>query len=218
MPLSMDLINREIAILDRENAFLLFATFCGDVERTAHALNISGASVLKMAEDEGWLTKLHGIIELKRSKKPGDVERAISRAINFVQAHRYRMFLERVVHHLVGMNEEEFKTYLLTKATKEGIVSALSTRALADLASAIEKCHAMTYLALNDTAQERIKRNEIDDGETSGGEIHAQIQKAFAEVRASNSPRAQLFDAQLKIAQEITPAVKNESPLDNDNH
>ena len=76
MPVSMDLINREIALIDRENAFLLFATFCGDVERTAGALNISGASVLKMAEDEGWLRKLHGIIELRKSNKPGDVERA----------------------------------------------------------------------------------------------------------------------------------------------
>ena len=73
----------------------------------------------------------------------------------------------------------------------------------------------MTYLALNDTAQERIKRNEIDDGETSGGEIHAQIQKAFAQVRASNSPRAQLFDAQLQIAHEVAKtAQKPVAPVD----
>jgi hypothetical protein len=214
----MDLINREIALIDRENAFLLFATFCGDVERTAGALNISGAAVVKMADDEGWLSKLTGIIELKKSKKPGDLERAISRAINFVQAHRYRMFLERVLQRLAGFTEAEFKEYLLTKATKEGTVSALSTRALADLASALEKCHAMTYLALNDTAQERIKRNETADNTTSGGELHVQIARAMADVRASQTPRAQLFDAQLAIAADVAKTARKETPLDNDNH
>ena len=108
--------------------------------------------------------------------------------------------------------------YLLTKTTKEGTVPSLSTRALADLASAFEKAQAMTYLALNDTAQERVKRNETVDAEQSGGELHARIAAAMAEVRTSNTPRAMLLDAQLAVAQSTAAVAKKESPLDNDNH
>jgi hypothetical protein len=207
----MDLINREIALIDRENAFLLFATFCGDIERTAGALNISGAAVLKMAEDDGWLRKLSGIIELRKSNKPGDVERAINRALNFVQAHRFRLFVERVIKKITGFTDEQLEQYLMTGNAGPVVIKKLSTRALADLASAMEKAQAMSYLALNDTAQERIKRNETDNGDTAGGELHLQIQRAFAEVRASNSPRAQLFDAQLAIAADKA-AVAHKEP------
>lgn len=208
---TIETLNREIINLDRENAFLLYATFCGDVERTAHALNISGAAVLKVAEDEGWNKKLAGIIELKRSNKPGDVERAINRALNFVQAHQFRLIVQRVIAKVTSMDEEDFRKYLLTSTTKEGLATPkLSTRALADLASALEKAQAMSYLALNDTAQERIKRNEIDNGGTSGGELHAKIAQAMSEAGASSTPRAMLFDAQLLAAGEQRRAVKKQ--------
>lgn len=211
MPVTMELLNREITLIDRENAFLLYATFCGDIERTAHALNISGAAVLKVAEDEGWNKKLAGIIELKRSNKPGDVERAINRALNFVQAHQFRLFVQRVISRVTGFTEDELRDYLLTGFTKEGKSFAkLTTRALADLASAMEKAQAMSYLALNDTAQERIKRNETIDDKSSGGELYAKIAAAAAEVRKSESPRAVLFDAQLQVAAETTKTARKD--------
>ena len=56
--------------IDRENAFLLYATFCGDIERTAHALNVPAVAVLKVADEEGWQTRLGPIIALKKSTRP----------------------------------------------------------------------------------------------------------------------------------------------------
>lgn len=191
--------------LDRENAFLLFATFCGDIVRTAHALNVSEALVLKVCEDEGWHNKLGPILALKKSTRPGDVERAVNRALNFTQAHRMRLFVGRVIHRVTGMDDREFEEYLMSAETRKdgAVVKKLSTRALADLASAMEKAHALTYMALTDTGQDRAKRKEAEgDDEASTTDLHAKIAAGLAAVRNSNTPRAQLFDAQLEHAQQ----------------
>lgn len=208
--------------LDRENCFLLFATFCGDIVRTAHAIGCSEAAVLKMCEDEGWHNKLAPILALKKSSRPGDVERACNRALNFVQAHKMRLFVARVLHSLTGLTEEQFQEYVYPSSKdKEGnVTTKLSTRALADLASAMEKCQALTYLALTDTAQDRSKRKESEgDADISAADMHAQIAAGFAAVGASNSPRAVLFDAQVAQAQAIVrEAAKPVNPHDDDNH
>ena len=41
-------------VIDREQVFLLFATFAGDVEKTAHAAGIRAVDVLRVADEEGW--------------------------------------------------------------------------------------------------------------------------------------------------------------------
>ena len=192
---------------DRAQVFLLYATFAGDVVRTAHAAGCRPVDVLRVADEEGWTAKLAPIIELSKSQRPGDVERAINRALNFAQCHRLRLFLERVLSRVCGMDKHELESYILTsrkdKNGEEGS-KVLSTRALADLASAIEKCQAMTYQALGDTAQDRSRRNEQSAGANNdAGELHIRIAQAMSAVKASSTPRAQLFDAQLAVAASV---------------
>jgi|SRR5712664_479568 len=213
----------EIDSIDREQAFLLYASFCGDLARTAHALNVSPVTVLRMADDEGWNDKLAPILALKKSSKPGDVERAMNRAYNFVQGHRMRMIVNRVIQRLTGFNEKEFEDYLLTGTSPHGVKFAkLSTRALADLASAMEKAHAMTYASLNDTAPERSRRNEAGDDSVSAGLLHVKLAAAMSEAGESKTPRALLFDAQLEQAaaavKVIQDSAKPANPNDNDDH
>lgn len=170
--------------LDLENVFMLYANFCGDVERTAHAAGLEASVIIDLAQQNGWNEKLRSIIELKKSGKPGDIERAINRALNLVQVHRYRMFLERVVKRICSMDAEEMDELLISHhCIEEGVTARkLSTRPLADLAAALEKCHAMTYLALGDTATERKGRDEAQDSSVSGGELHASIAKAMGNL------------------------------------
>lgn len=208
--------------LDREQAFLLYAAFCGDIVRTAHSLDIPEAAVLRMADEEGWQNKLGPILALKKSTRPGDVERGVNRALNFVQAHKMRLFVQRVINRVSSMNDTELNEYLFQEThSKNGDTSKkMTTRAIADLAVALEKAQALTYQALNDSAPERAKRKELEgDDNVSAGDLHAQISAGLAAVRASASPRAQLFDAQLAQANEIARlAVKPKSPNDNDDH
>jgi hypothetical protein len=220
----VNLTDAQYVTFDREQAFLLYATFCGDLERTAHALNIRPVELLRAVDEEGWNERLKGILELKKSNRPGDIERAINRALNFVMAHRLRLFLERVLHRVTGMTPEELETYLLTKETKDGQFKAISTRALADLATAIEKAQAMTYMALNDSAPERAKRKTETDDSGSGGELHVRIAEAMAKVKASRSPRGALLDAQIKAGErasaetKLAGAAASVSPYNDDSH
>jgi len=210
-------------VIDREQLFVLYATFCGDVERTAHASGLRAVDVLRVVDELGWTERLKPIIELKKSGKPGDIERAINRALNFSQAHRMRLIVERILHKLAGMTDKELEDYMFTDhAPKTGeTFKRLSTRAVADLASAMEKAQAMSYQALTDTTQDRTRRKEQagDDDGSAAGELHVRIAKAMAEVRAADAPRALLVDAQLKVAENNRiESSKPMSPNDNDNH
>lgn len=207
----------ETVALDRENAFLLYATFAGDLVRTAAACGVRPADILKAADEGNWQERLKPIIELSRSTKPGDMERGINRAVNFVQAHRARMFLERVLARVCAMTPDELDEYILTGTLKDGsTVAKLSTRALADLASALEKVHALSYQALGDTAPERTKRAETGPS-ASVGDLHVKLAQAMADARKAEGVRGQLLDMQLVQAQAIAdkPAP---SPHDDDDH
>lgn len=193
--------------LDRENAFMLYATFCGDVERTAHALNVRPLDVARIADEEGWAIKLSPIIALKKSSRPGDIERAINRAINFTQAHRLRLVLERLIAHWSKMSNDELLTIITSvKESKDGAkeFTTVNTRPVADLAAALEKCHTLTYQALNDTSAERARRQTQEDTSNSATEMALQVEKAMEQVGESGGTRAMLFDAQLEIAQSKT--------------
>lgn len=207
-----------LPVIDRAQVFLLYSTFAGDVERTAHASGLSAAAVIDLATSQGWNEKLKAILALKRSAAPGDIERCLNRAMNFVQAHRMRLFIDRLLLKLSNMDNNELEDYFFVgPETKLSLKpKALSTRALADLASAMEKCSVMTYQALADTATDRAGRDEGEGGGDSSGAIHAAIAKAMSEVGRDLSPQALLMDAQLAVARQIAPERGN--PLDSDDH
>lgn len=218
MPMPIPSITDSLPLsFDREQAFLLYAAFAGDLERTAHALNIRPEQVLAIVEEGNWNARLKPIIELRKSTRPGDFERGINRALNFIQAHKYRLFLERLIFRITNMTAQEFEDYFLQpeKMTADGktVAAKLSTRALADLASAMEKAHAMSYHALNDTAAERVKRKEDDDG-MSAADLHVKLAKAMQEVGADKTIRAKLFDAQIATAQSLVNEKKDPTPYD----
>lgn len=215
---AMERIQAEACTIDRENAWLLFASFCGDVERTALALNVSPVTVVQVADDEGWLLRLKPIIDLKKSGRPGDIERALNRAVNYVQAHKFRLIVERTLQRLTNMSVDEFDLYILSKPGKDGLREmALTTRAIADLASALEKAQAMSYAALQDTGTDRAHRKE-GGSETSAGEMYDKMAAAMAAVKASGTPRALLLDAQLSAAAELTPPVYPKPPPPDDTY
>ena len=215
---SLRAVNQDIPIargytavpFDREQAFLLYTSFAGDVERTAHALNVDVSTVITAVTEGEWMKRLEGILKLRSCGRPGDVERAINRATNFAQSHRMRMFLERLITKIHSMDDAELVAYCFvteTKTRKDKSTGEeetteerkISTRPFADLASAVEKIHQLTYLALGDSAGERKQRAERD-AETDNVptmDIHAAISKAVSDAQGDSSTRAQLFDGQL---------------------
>jgi hypothetical protein len=193
---------------DVDRAFQLYAQFCGDVERTGHALGVPPVAILRAADRLKWNDRLKVILELKQSGKPGELERGISRAMNFVQAHRMRVVLERLLKKFYDMPDEElFEAAFTVKVThaKDGTESetrSVNTKPFADLAAALEKCQQMTYTALGDTVTERAARHE-DSGSgdaVSATQLHSIIASAMAGGDPS-SPAAQLLQEQLDASQ-----------------
>jgi hypothetical protein len=167
----------------RDNTFLLYASFFGDAAQTAYATDLSLEEVKALAEQGKWDERLKPILDLKKSRKPGDIERGINRSLNLVQAHRMRLILEAMLRRISAMSAIELQratTHRVLNKEGEIISETLSTRPLADLTAALEKCHTLTYLALSDTASDRKTRpNEADD-DLGASEVHAKLAALFA--------------------------------------
>jgi hypothetical protein len=207
---------------DRENAFQLYATFCGDVERTAHALGIQPVDVCRVADEGAWSERLRAIFALKKSTKPGDLERGLNRAMNFVQAQRMRLFIGRLLKKFSMMDETELDNWLFSTVERHEkgengatiIERKINTKSISDLAAAMEKCHQMSYAALNDTASERVNRGDEQERETSATELHQQLAQAMGQAAGDQSPRAKLFDEQLKVGQDLQERQQLQAQLD----
>jgi hypothetical protein len=203
----------EQAQADSEQVFLLFAAFSGDIFKCAHACDIAPEDITRMAERGNWMERIRALIELKKGEKGPDVERGISRAINFVQANRYRLILERVIRGLDHLSDEDLMDQFVSKkVNKDGevVVTGVSFRLLADLATALEKTHWMSYQALLDAPQDRSGRREkVKDDGPGNEDVHAKIARALAGV-TSQDPVQQVQVAQAEqvagLAEDIQKA------------
>lgn len=202
-------------ICDIEQAWLLYVSFAGDAERTGLALNVSPVAVLRVADDLGWTAKLANVLQLTRSSKPGDVERGCNRCINYVQVHRFRLFLDRMLKQLYDLSEDELreKSESITKDKQGNACVKYSTRWAADLASALEKLHSLSYSALSDTAVERVKR-QAEESPGASMDLHAQIARKMAQAGEQQTPRALLFSAQLVQGAELAARINKRVVVD----
>lgn len=173
---------------DVEAAFEMYAQFCGDLSKTAAALNTTPGAVNEMAVEHKWNERLKDIFELKKSGKPGDIERALNRAMNFVIANQYRAVLHRLVKYFSRLTDEGLiKEVSVVRYDKEGneTSSSFNSKAMADLATAIEKMNTCTYVALNDSVTERNAKGERGESEITLGAIHQVISQSIADSQKS---------------------------------
>lgn len=163
-------------LLDVAQIFQTYVTFGGDVDKTAAATGISREAVRQLVAAEKWKDKISEWMEL-REGDPRDLQIQINRAVNYVQAHRLRAVIDRVIAHIATLDEEKL-TELLTKTTKDG--SEFVTRPITDLVKAAEACQAMSARALGDTAAER-----PDDPGSKGSSVALQVMRAMNAADAS---------------------------------
>mgnify|MGYP000866633206 FL=1 len=158
---------------DVSQVFLTFMSLVGDVDRTAAALDLDPKFVTRLAEEEGWVTKIRRVSLLTKSEKPGDYERGVNRALAFVQGHRLRLVIDKIISRFDGMTPEEVAEELST-ADKLGN-RHVSARFFADLAAAMEKANTICFHALGDTVSERKERDAVDGEATSAAALHASL-------------------------------------------
>lgn len=162
------------ATTDCAQAFLVFMSLVGDVGKTAHALNKDPEFIQRLADSEGWSDKIQRVSLMSRGQRPGDWERAVNRAMIFVQAHQLRGIVDTILARLRDMDADQLMSFC-SSVDKNG-VPHFSAKPLTDLTTAIEACSRISLVALGDTVTERVERNEAKDG---GGlkvsDLHAAI-------------------------------------------
>jgi len=175
--------------VDVSQMFLVFMATIGDCERTAAALDVTPEVVRELAEREGWVEKVRRVSVMSKSEKPGDYERATNRALNFVQAHQLREMIEAFLRHMRGLSQEEVQE-MMTTADRLG-KKHVSTRFFSDVATALQKCHEMTYAALGDASGDRkLAGGSVDaEGKANTAGIHAAVIAVLnAKSPASDTP------------------------------
>lgn len=195
---------------DVAQIFLVFMATIGDVDKTALALELDPVFVTWLAEQEGWAEKVRRVSVMSKGGKPGDWERAQNRCLNFVQAHRVRTLIDRVLVELVKEPSEE----LLEKFSaydKQG-KPHLSARFFADITAALDKVHQLTYYALGDSVGERIDRAK-DETDGSINDIHTALIAALNNPAVSTVPTETLVleASQAIVAQQAERASLPES-------
>lgn len=183
------------AQVDEGQVFMLFASFSGDIFRTAAAAGIDPEEVTRLAEAGKWMSRIRGLLGLKQFDKSGEIERCISRAMNFVQVNFYRRVIDRMVRKLEKMTDEEVVDFITSKTYYDSgqlKSSTPSAKVLADIATAMEKVHWMSYQSLVDAPQDRAGRREkVKDDGIGEDDVHAKIAKALMSAPAC-SPSLQL--------------------------
>jgi len=192
--------------LDVSQILLTYVALVGDVEKTAAALELDPEIVQKLADAEGWNVKIQRITLMAKSGRPGDFERAQNRALCFVQGHRVRSLIDRVITRFSGMTDEEICAEV-TAYGKNG-VKHVSARFFTDLAAAAEKAHSMTYAALGDTATDRAQRDTEPD-EMNASALHAAV------IASLNSPGNSTKPADA-IVRELAIEAKAQAELNHD--
>jgi len=169
------------ATTDCAQAFLVFMSLVGDVNKTAHALNRDPEFIQRLADSEGWSQKIQHVSLMSRGQRPGDWERAVNRALIFVQSHQMRGIVDSVLSKLRDMDADELMEFC--SVTDKNGVAHFSAKPLTDLTTAIEACSRISLVALGDTVTERVERDEAAEG---GGmkvsDLHAAIVAGLANL------------------------------------
>jgi hypothetical protein len=160
--------------LDVSQIFLTYLTFGGDVDRTSIAVNLDREIVMNLAKAENWPAKLDQLTKLNDGADSKVLQVQINRAINYVQAHRLRAIVDKVISHLSTKRAEDIVD-LFTRVGKNG-EPEFSARPLTDLVKAAESCQVMTQRALGDTASERPE--DVGEG-PKGAPIALQVMAAM---------------------------------------
>ena len=189
--------------VDVSQMFLIYMATVGDVNRTAAALHIAPAVVQEMAEREGWVEKVRRVSVMSKSEKPGDYERAVNRALNFVQAHQFREMVENFLRHMRAKSTQELENLMLS-SDRSG-VNHVSGRFFSDMATALQKCQEMTYAALGDASGDRKLAggglNGDAKGDTAG--VHAAVIAALNSCSATPSAASVSLNGQSEAVKRL---------------
>lgn len=190
--------------LDVSSTFLIFMSLCGDVERTALAMDYDPEIVRSLAESEGWVEKIRRVSLLSKGEKAGDYEKAVNRALNFAVAHQGRVLISKIIENLGKMGNEQL--FGVCTQIKAGSVTH-TARFFSDLAAALEKFSHLTYISLGDSAGERESKDGGEETLDLAG-LHMSVLAALNSPHSAGVERKLLEDSVEDVVKSNIPPKK----------
>lgn len=178
--------------IDVSQTFLIYMSLVGDVDKTALACDLDPEVVRALAEQEGWQDKIRRVSLLSKGEKQGDFEKAVNRSLCFAQAHIFRSMVQRVLDALSKHDGNQLLTDMAQ--VKAGAIS-YSAKLFSDLASAMEKAHHLSYLALGDETANRGGAEGEKEKDLSMATVHASVLAALNHPQAAGAERKLLEDS-----------------------
>lgn len=195
----MKLDRNKIDVVQVWNAYM---TFDGNTLKAALACDLSEDVVAKLAEEDNWAAKIKSLTKFSAGSQRGFAQQ-INRAANYMQGHRLRQILDKVIKE-ISESPEAFREF--TQVYQPGGGIGRSTKNLTDLARAVEITHAVTMRALGDTPQEVA-------GQSSGKVTDEQPLTALgAEVIKVLSKLDSGERDAIKLVKEVIQDAPNEEP------
>jgi hypothetical protein len=156
------------------NAYMAFQ---GNTLKTALATDLPEETVEEIANRDNWPAKIAQFNKLSTSGKDArSLAQQINRAANFMQGHKLRAILDKVIDQ-ISNDPEVLKEF--TQVYQPGGGIGRTTKNLTDLARAVEITHAVTMRALGDTPQEQPGGTFREDKEHPLTSLGAQVIKTL---------------------------------------
>lgn len=181
----MNTLPAKYANIDSAQVFLVFMASVGDVEKTALKCDLDPNVVRELAEHFDWTAKIKRVSLLSKTGRPDEYAKAVNRALNFSSAHLLRGIIQTVIDHLAKMEGTELLDTLTTTDNKGRIT--YSAKFLSDLASASEKAHFLSYMALGDEVANRGEPESEKEGGISNAALHASVLNALSHPAAAGA-------------------------------
>ena len=197
--------------VDQARAWMCYAAFSGDLEKTAIASKVPLSAIEALEHDFNWPAKLK---RLKTGAGESDAERVANRAINYLQAQRMREVMERTLK-LVEDPEELIKVLVKFKFAEEGDLTKIDVnpKAILDLSKALETVQNMSYRALGDkipTAAETV--NSGDRGTSAASVVSVRsVLSALTEMQEHAEEEKRARKAQ-RAAENLSDGSQEEIP------
>lgn len=201
--------------LDVVKIFLHYVAAVGDAEKTALACDLDVETVRELALSEGWNEKIKRLSLASKSNglQAGEYERMQNRALAWVQGHRLRSILDRVICALDEKSNDELIDDM-TATDRDGN-KKMSARLFSDLAKSLETVNGLCFAALGDTIPER--KPATAAGESNTAALHAALIAALngpgAKAQASEVLVVDASQAIDKVSQIVPPERKSLGPV-----
>lgn len=188
---------------DFAQLFSAYVAFAGDLRKAAAVCNVPYSVAQAAAEREHWQQKLPDFALAGPSGAPGSLElqQQINRAVNYIQAHRLRSIIDRVVTRLAAMDTDQL-IELLTRTTRAG--AEFTARPLTDLVKAAEACQNMTMRALGDSSTN-------PDESSSGSKVGLLVMRAMDAADQVGISSVDIVRAEFSPAKAAPPRISDTS-------